>query len=59
MITISNGDYKKATRLLRAFSQTEATNLKGKEQRRQAWLLLRKWEKREKRPKNASNSKDI
>lgn len=58
MISIANSDYAKVKRLLSAFSNSDSVSLKGKEERRQALLLLRKWEKREKRSKIASNSKD-
>lgn len=58
MITISNGDYKKVMRLLKSFVRTSGASLREIEERRQAGLLLRKWEKCEKRPINASNSKD-
>ena len=49
MISISNEDYKKAVSLLTRFSNTNATTTKGKELRRQAKVLLRKWERAEKR----------
>lgn len=58
MIPISNEDYRKAVRLLHSFSQSKCTTLREKEERRQAVLLVRKWEKREKRNLSEDNSKD-
>lgn len=45
MIPISNEDYKKAVSLLTRFSNSHATTTKDKELRRQAKVLLRKWER--------------
>lgn len=59
MIAISNEDYRKVKRLLLALYHSKGETLKCIEDRRQAWLLLRKWSKREKRSVSASNSKDI
>lgn len=49
MVTISNEDYKKAVSLLTRFSNTPSSTTRGKELRRQAKVLLRKWERAEKR----------
>ena len=49
MIPISNEDYKKAVSLLTRFSKSEGATTKDKELRRQARVLLRKWERAEKR----------
>lgn len=58
MIAISNEDYKKAVSLLTRFSNSYATTTKGKELRRQAKVLLRKWERAEKRRISRLNEKD-
>ena len=49
MISISNEDYKKAVSLLTRFSKSEGTTTRDKELRRQAKVLLRKWERAQKR----------
>ena len=46
MFPISNDDYKKVLRLLKTLSRIQAGNLREKEGRRQAHLLLRKWERK-------------
>ena len=46
MKQISDSDYGKMLRLLKAFSTSQAVTLREQEERRQAKLLLRKWEKR-------------
>ena len=49
MISISNSDYAKAMRLLRSFARSKGENLRANEERRQAYLLVKKWDRKEKR----------
>ena len=58
MISISNEDYKKAVSLLTRFSKSEGTTTRDKELRRQAKVLLRKWERADKRRISPSKEKD-
>ena len=59
MIPIANSDFVKVKRLLHALCMVAPATLRGYEDRRQALLLLRKWERREKRSIIASNFKDV
>lgn len=45
MRQISNADFNKAIRLLSAFSTTKPSSRKEDEDRRQARLLIKKWNK--------------
>lgn len=47
MKQISDSDFRKAQRLLASFVASKAVNLRQQEERRQAILLLRKWERKE------------
>ena len=58
MISISNEDYKKAVSLLTRFSKSEGTTTRDKELRRQAKVLLRKWERADKRRISPIKEKD-
>ena len=58
MIAISNEDYGKVGRLLRALLNYRDGTLRERENARQATLLLRKWKKREKRSISARKSAD-
>ena len=51
MVNLSNDDYLMTVRLLKAFASSKGSTRKENEERRQAYLLLRKWEKRQRKPK--------
>ena len=51
MYSLSNDDFAMAVRLLRAFAATKGDTLREREDRRQATLLFRKMEKRQKTAK--------
>lgn len=51
MFSISNSDLAKAVRLLSAFSDTKGDTLRENEDRRQARLLVKKFQKRMKTAK--------
>lgn len=51
MYNLSNQDFTKAVRLLRAFADSKGNTLREREDRRQAALLVRKMQKRKKSAK--------
>ena len=58
MIQISNADYASVKRLLSTFTRCNGRNARERDGMRRALLLLRKWERREKRSVLKEKSKD-
>ena len=50
MKEMSNHDYTKVVRLLKSFADTPCDTTKGVNERRQARLLVKKMQKRDKKP---------
>lgn len=48
MVSLSNEDFDKAVRLLKAFAASQGKTLREREDRRQATLLARKLDKKKK-----------